>query len=128
MARRRSAALRWRCGTPALHDTPPSSPAPITHAHGPSLLPKNKAQVPTIEGLAALTRLRVLELGSNRIRTIEGLETLTGLQELWLGRNRIAQIAGVGHLTNLRKLSVQSNRRVSPALRISALSPLSAPP
>jgi len=65
----------------------------------------------------ALTRLRVLELGSNRIRSIEGLETLGGLQELWLGRNRITTIAGVGHLRKLRKLSIQSNRR---ALRSAA--------
>ncbi|GBF95662.1 hypothetical protein Rsub_08644 [Raphidocelis subcapitata] len=67
-------------------------------------------KVPTIEGLSELTRLTVLELGSNRIRQIEGLEGQGALAELWLGRNRIPKIEGLGHLTNLVRISLQSNR------------------
>ncbi len=67
-------------------------------------------KVPAIRGLAALTGLTVLELGSNRIRTVEGLEAQGGLAELWLGRNRIGKIEGLSHLANLVRVSLQSNR------------------
>ena len=49
-------------------------------------------QVGAIQLLSPFTSLRVLELGSNRIRAIEGLDALGKLQELWLGRNRIQQV------------------------------------
>lgn len=60
--------------------------------------------------ISHLTKLTVLELGSNRIRSLEGLTTLTELRELWLGRNRISKAEGLSTLTNVVKLSLQSNR------------------
>ena len=42
--------------------------------------------------------LRLLELGSNKIRDMSGTEHLAQLQELWLGRNRIAHITGLHRL------------------------------
>ncbi len=48
-----------------------------------------------IEGVGGFSDLRLLELGSNRLRRIAGLDHMTRLQELWLGRNRIAAIEGL---------------------------------
>jgi Leucine-rich repeat (LRR) protein len=48
-------------------------------------------KVSVIEGLATLTSLTLLELGSNRVRNIEGLE----VRELLL-RNYICSLAGKG--------------------------------
>ena len=59
--------------------------------------------------------LRVLELGSNRLREVAGLDGAGALGELWLGRNRITAVAGLAGLTSLRKLSLQSNRLTSMA-------------
>jgi protein phosphatase 1 regulatory subunit 7 len=47
------------------------------------------------QGLGKFANLRVLDLGSNRIRSMDGLEGCSGLVELWLGRNRISQISHV---------------------------------
>ncbi|WIA20809.1 hypothetical protein OEZ85_005165 [Tetradesmus obliquus] len=67
-------------------------------------------KVTAIEALGGLSKLTVLELGSNRIRTIEGLGSQACLLELWLGRNRISKIENLGHMTALRRISLQSNR------------------
>ena len=48
-----------------------------------------------IEGVGGFSDLRLLELGSNRLRRIAGLDHMTRLEELWLGRNRIAAIDGL---------------------------------
>lgn len=48
-----------------------------------------------MQAVQHLTNLRLLELGSNKIRLITGLEPLQKLQELWLGQNRIPQISGL---------------------------------
>ncbi len=48
-----------------------------------------------MQAVQQFTNLRMLELGSNKIREMTGLEGLTNLQELWLGRNRIADISGL---------------------------------
>ena len=45
--------------------------------------------------MGGFSGLRLLELGSNRLRRIASLDHMTGLQELWLGRNRIATIDGL---------------------------------
>jgi protein phosphatase 1 regulatory subunit 7 len=66
-----------------------------------------------MEGFSTLTRLRLLELGSNNLRAIDGAElaAVAGtLEELWLGRNKITTIEGLEQLTKLKKLSIQSNR------------------
>ena len=42
-----------------------------------------------------MTNLRLLELGSNKLRQIQGLGTLHSLQELWLGQNRITNMSGL---------------------------------
>eukprot|EP00300_Choanocystis_sp_HF-7_P021868 c20973_g1_i1.p1 GENE.c20973_g1_i1~~c20973_g1_i1.p1 ORF type:complete len:324 (+),score=65.53 c20973_g1_i1:51-974(+) len=60
--------------------------------------------------IRVLTQLRLLELGSNRIRQISNLETLVNLRKLFLGRNKITSIQGLETLTNLRCLSLQNNR------------------
>lgn len=67
-------------------------------------------KVTAIEALGGLSKLTVLELGSNRIRTIEGLGSQACLLELWLGRNRISKIENLGQMTALRRISLQSNR------------------
>lgn len=56
-----------------------------------------------IEALEGFRDLRLLELGSNRIRELQGLEQLTLLQELWLGMNCITAIS---HLTRCHAVSV----------------------
>lgn len=42
-----------------------------------------------------MTNLRLLELGSNKLRQIQGLDMLHSLQELWLGQNRITHMSGL---------------------------------
>ena len=39
-----------------------------------------------IEGLENLRKLRILDLGANRIRVMEGLAGLEHLKSLWLGK------------------------------------------
>lgn len=65
-----------------------------------------------VEGLAALTNLRLLELGGNQIRDVStGLETLVNLEQLWLGKNKIDTIgSGFATLRKLKRLSLQANR------------------
>ena len=48
-----------------------------------------------VEGLAGFSSLRLLELGSNRLREVAGLGHMSRLEELWLGRNRIAAITNI---------------------------------
>jgi len=72
----------------------------------------SKNEVTKIEELDHLHELRILELGSNRLRVLEGLQTMTILQELWLGRNRIRTVELCG-LKSLVKISLQSNRLTS---------------
>ena len=48
-----------------------------------------------MQAVQHFTNLRLLELGSNRIRQIQGLDWLQRLQELWLGQNRITQMTGL---------------------------------
>ena len=67
-------------------------------------------KITAIEGLAGLTGLTSLELGSNRLRSMEGLSTLVALQELYVGRNKLTTLSGLSGLTQLRILSIQSNR------------------
>ncbi|KAL8435569.1 hypothetical protein ACSSS7_002414 [Eimeria intestinalis] len=62
-----------------------------------------------IEGLSTLTELRLLELGSNRIREVEGIENLTKLTDLWLGKNKITDMK-LPPLPELERISLQSNR------------------
>ncbi|KAI3660947.1 hypothetical protein MP638_004723 [Amoeboaphelidium occidentale] len=57
-------------------------------------------------------RLKVLELGANRLSRIEGLENLQELEELYLGKNKISKLEGLDSLKKLRVLSIQSNRLV----------------
>ncbi|KAL8272377.1 hypothetical protein Esti_003667 [Eimeria stiedai] len=59
--------------------------------------------------LSTLTELRLLELGSNRIREIEGIEQLTELTDLWLGKNKITDMK-LPPLRQLERISLQSNR------------------
>ena len=85
-------------------------------------LAQNKLKV--VEGLSGLTRLKILDLGANRIRTLDGsaecgLSGCTSLESLWLGKNKIERIGGsavIGHLSFLKKLDIQNNRltRVEP--------------
>ena len=42
-----------------------------------------------------MTTLRLLELGSNKLRQIQCLDTLHKLEELWLGQNRITHMSGL---------------------------------
>lgn len=69
-------------------------------------------RIKKIEGLAALTKLKLLELGGNGIREVgDGLATLVNLEQLWLGKNKIATIGtGLQTLGKLKRLSLQANR------------------
>jgi len=76
-------------------------------------LPNNKLK--KLEGLQGLSRLRLLELGSNNLREVDPNQELQhvagALEELWLGRNKITTLGqALRPLTKLKKLSVQSNR------------------
>jgi len=66
----------------------------------------------TMAGLSGLKHLRVIDLGSNRLRSIDESELsgLENLEELWLGKNKIDRIQGLKKLTKLRRLDLQSNR------------------
>ncbi len=66
--------------------------------------------VKEIEGLEALTELRVLCLTNNQIQTTEGLENLYNLRHLFLDRNSISRIQGLDTLTDLRVLNLTSNQ------------------
>lgn len=50
-----------------------------------------------IHGISALTQLKKIDLGANRIRTIpaEEFTGLVNLQDLWLGKNKIEKIEGL---------------------------------
>jgi hypothetical protein len=59
------------------------------------------------QGLSRFSNLRILDLGSNRIRSLDGLESCPWLQELWLGRNRISQISHLDRYANLPRSTVR---------------------
>ncbi|KIH87911.1 adenylate cyclase [Sporothrix brasiliensis 5110] len=72
-------------------------------------------KVSSLDGLAdlpAAATLRMLELGSNRLRSIAPLAGFgfVALEELWLAKNKITSLEGLRNLPKLRLLSVQSNR------------------
>ncbi|CAK7209591.1 protein phosphatase regulatory subunit Sds22 [Sporothrix bragantina] len=74
-------------------------------------------KIGSVEGLeeaaaAAGQTLRMIELGSNRIRSIAPLGGygFPALEELWLAKNKITSLEGLAGLPKLRLLSVQSNR------------------
>lgn len=48
-----------------------------------------------VQAVQQFTKLRLLELGSNKVKRLEGLDGLVKLHELWLGRNRISEITGL---------------------------------
>jgi protein phosphatase 1 regulatory subunit 7 len=71
-------------------------------------------------------KLRVLDLGANRIRSLEGLEVCDQLVDLWMGKNKISSLhqPTLSALApNLRRLDLQSNRLVdvSPLTVLSGL-------
>ena len=70
------------------------------------------SSVEGLEGLAAAATLRMLELGSNRLRSVEPLGGygFAALEELWVAKNKITSLEGVQGLPKLRLLSAQSNR------------------
>ncbi|CAK7272991.1 protein phosphatase regulatory subunit Sds22 [Sporothrix epigloea] len=74
-------------------------------------------KIGSIDGLeeaavAAGKTLRMIELGSNRIRSIASLGGFgfPALEELWLAKNKITSLQGLAGLPKLRLLSIQSNR------------------
>lgn len=70
-------------------------------------------KIKTIQGLESLTKLKLLELGGNRLREVgDGLKTLVNLEQLWIGKNKIDRIGGTGFTTlaKLERLSMQANR------------------
>lgn len=69
-------------------------------------------KIKEIAGLKALSQLRILDLGANRIRIMDSdqLSGLIQLQQLWLGKNKITDITGLDSLTQLRQLDIQCNR------------------
>lgn len=73
---------------------------------------QNKISSVSVAALGNFKRLKVLELGANRLSRIEGLEELEELEELYLGKNKISKLEGLDSLKKLRVLSIQSNRLV----------------
>lgn len=74
--------------------------------------------IKAIEGLSALRKLKVLELGGNQIRAVEpnSLQGLASLEQLWLGKNKIATLGAAcfgAHCPKLRRISLQANRLTS---------------
>ncbi len=71
-------------------------------------------KIGTVDGLAGVApaTLRMLELGSNRLRTVAPLATFgfEALEELWLAKNKITSLEGLRNMPRLRLLSVQANR------------------
>jgi Leucine-rich repeat (LRR) protein len=59
-----------------------------------------------IEGVGALTKLRKIDLGANRIRVMDEKELggLVNLEELWLGKNKIEEIGGLEKVSNTGRL------------------------
>lgn len=97
--------------------------APLTKLVDLYLVANKVSSLDGLEDLPAAATLRMLELGSNRIRSIAPLGGFgfVALEELWLAKNKIASLEGLQNLPKLRLLSVQSNR-------IRDLSPLHAVP
>lgn len=63
-----------------------------------------------LPGVWQFTNLKMLELGSNRIRSVPAeISGLINLEELWLGKNKIASMI-LPPLPALRHLSLQNNR------------------
>lgn len=71
-------------------------------------LGKNK--ITEIRGISHLTKLRKLDIQSNRLEKIQGLETLVDLEELYLGHNGISEICGLDTLSALMILDLTKNR------------------
>jgi len=70
-------------------------------------------KITSCDGLASLSQLQVLELGSNRIKKIEQLEGKDQLRQIWLGKNRIESLIGFPTLLNLTILALPNNRLTS---------------
>lgn len=51
--------------------------------------------ISVMEGLSALTNLRILDLSSNRIVACSGVDGLTKLEDLWLNDNLIPNLDGI---------------------------------
>ena len=67
-------------------------------------------KITDVEGIFQFTNLKMLELGSNRIRTVPTeISSLVHLEELWLGKNKIVSMT-LPPLPRLRHLSMQNNR------------------
>lgn len=92
---------------------------PLTKLVDLYLVANKVSSLDGLEDLPAAATLRMLELGSNRIRSIAPLGGFgfVALEELWLAKNKITSLEGLQNLPKLKLLSVQSNR-------ISDLSPL----
>ncbi|RLO11084.1 hypothetical protein DYB28_009805, partial [Aphanomyces astaci] len=71
------------------------------------MLGKNKLQ--TIENLACLPKLDVLDLHSNEIDKIECLDQLNELRVLNLAGNRITVLENISTLTLLTELNLRRN-------------------
>ena len=59
-----------------------------------------------------LTKLKILDLGANRLRNMEGIENLISLESLWLGKNKIEVISNLNNLVHLKQIDIQSNRLI----------------
>ncbi|GMY09987.1 dynein regulatory complex subunit 3 [Fagus crenata] len=78
---------------------------------GLHMLNLSKNNIPTIEGLRELTRLRVLDLSYNRIFRIgHGLASCSSLKELYLAGNKISEVEGLHRLLKLNVLDLRFNK------------------
>ena len=89
----------------------------IENAPNLEYLTANKCSIENISNLAALTKLRKLELLMNNISDISSLSELTMLEEIILNHNSISSIEALSKKRYLKKLQLHSNN-------ISSISPL----
>ncbi len=69
----------------------------------------NNSDVSDISPISQLTKLRSLELISNKINDVSALSNLTNLARLRLDKNNISDISALKNLTNLRVLFLDEN-------------------
>lgn len=87
-----------------------------------------KCGITTIDSLAGLTKLRVLDLQQNTIMDLSHLSNMTALTELYLNNNAIKDISVVNGLTELTKLDVSHNNlsTIEPVFKLTKLTHLYA--
>ncbi|KAF3357508.1 hypothetical protein VdG1_03296 [Verticillium dahliae VDG1] len=81
-----------------------------------------KNKITALDGLAALPKLRLLSIQSNRIRDLSPLADVPGLEELYISHNALTSLDGLAANKALRVLDISNNAVAS----VRGLAPLAA--